>query len=559
MPSKTKALERAGALRTSPNQENRERIRRIIAGGPDALRAIWGEDSEIGMMRDIPAPNLIISSLKRFAQRAATVPKPKAVPLKDTQKSRDAAEKKARIIAGYDFAAQMEAFAKIWFRWYPVYGITGATVRHREHGGRPYPQLEVFNPYDTYASWTQPHEDPTEMAVFRRIATRDLHERFPQTVPRSQGRQGAVLLGQGADRGVSEILEYHDRSGWVLIHPDSEQLLASWENPFDVPAFIVSKAPSVEDVQSEYHHAIGLLGQLAKFYVLGAQVMQDAAHAETNVFGEMVRGKYAFGRRVVNYMEQGTKVEKPNTNLPYQFLQETDRIERQFRNIVGYSVQEDGISPNSFVTGRGLDSLGAAAGNTALEAQQVFGEFLQSADRLRLKWDQHFYPNITKQIPGQTETYRASEIDDVDNSRREFALLSLYDEPQKIIMGLQLLQAEALDVETFQENLANLPDSSLINNRRTRIRAEDGMMATVEAAAQALDPRAMEVLSQLMTEPQNRTNILQEFVAQLAETVNTQMGAPVGENPIANDDFGTVLSRLTPTGVESGSQVVAPF
>ena len=81
--------------------------------------------------------------------------------------------------------------------------------------------------------------------------------------------------------------------------------------------------------------------------------MEDAVFTETNVTGELESGQYRKGRFAINYLTPGSQVSKPVSNLPYQLFEMIGRIERQLRVVAGYPVQDDSISPNSFITGRG--------------------------------------------------------------------------------------------------------------------------------------------------------------------------------------------------------------
>ena len=71
---------------------------------------------------------------------------------------------------------------------------------------------------------------------------------------------------------------------------------------------------------------------------------------------------------------------KPVNNLPYQLFQQVDRLERHLRLGASYPVSDDGQSPNSFVTGRGLEELGTSASLHVREYQGILSEALQEVD-----------------------------------------------------------------------------------------------------------------------------------------------------------------------------------
>ena len=57
-------------------------------------------------------------------------------------------------------------------------------------------------------------------------------------------------------------------------------------------------------------------------------------------------------------------------------------------------------------------------------------------------------------------------------TRRVYGAMAGYDEPQKIVTGLQLLQAGIIDKQTLQENLDGLDNLVRVNDRITKEKAE---------------------------------------------------------------------------------------
>ena len=69
-------------------------------------------------------------------------------------------------------------------------------------------------------------------------------------------------------------------------------------------------------MQSQFHHVIGLMANMAKINVLSVIAMEDAVFTETNIIGEIESGQYKKGRFAVNYLTPGSQISKP-TNKPF--------------------------------------------------------------------------------------------------------------------------------------------------------------------------------------------------------------------------------------------------
>ena len=160
----------------------------------------------------------------------------------------------------------------------------------------------------------------------------------------------------------------------------TEKLLILWRTTKSGPCFVVAKRYSFDQLQSQFQHITGLMANMAKINILGTIAMEDAVFTETNITGEIESGKYRKGRFAVNYLAPGSSVSKPVNNLPYQLFQQVDRLERHLRLGAAYPVSDDGQSPNSFVTGRGLEELGQSASLHVREYQSVLADALQELD-----------------------------------------------------------------------------------------------------------------------------------------------------------------------------------
>jgi hypothetical protein len=257
---------------------------------------------------------------------------------------------------------------------------------------------------------------------------------------------------------------------------------------------------------------------MAKINVMSIIAMEDAVFTETNISGEIESGQYRKGRFAVNYLAPGTQVSKPASNVPYQIFQQIDRIERQLRVGGSYPVSDDSQSPLSFATGRGLEELGASMSLMIREYHTVMSDAIEMIDAKRLEWDQKMYGGKTKALSGYmnntfySETYDPEkDIADSFKTRRVYGAMAGYDEPQKIVTGLQLLQAGIIDRQTLQENLDGLDNLVRVNDRITKEKADSVLFDTLLAQAQQGNPKATMAVVQIRKNPDNMQNILDKF------------------------------------------------
>ena len=72
-----------------------------------------------------------------------------------------------------------------------------------------------------------------------------------------------------------------------------------------------------------------------------------------------------------------------------------------------------------------------------------------------------------------SETYEPlRDISSNYKTRRVYDAMAGYDEPQKIVTGLQLLSSGVIDTQTLQENLDGLDNVVRVNERITREKAD---------------------------------------------------------------------------------------
>lgn len=571
----------------------RGRIKAIMNGGADGLVAMMGENVRALDYR-VPAANLVLSGITRLGQKLGRMPNVKVDPPrkpKESYTAKQAAAKRGRIFSAYDEMDRRELQLPQLGRWLPGYGFGVFIIKEKMRQGHPYPHAELRDPYDCYPGYWTPDQQPDDLAIIRRVPRRHLARQYPQyasdILAGARTSAGGVLLvsrsgGSSWENYTSdgiEVAEYYDEDGLHFIVPDKRLELSFVQNPMPgEPQFVVPKRFAFDKLAGQYDQVIGLAAAMVKQNMMTMLAMEDAVFTETNVYGDRpFGGVYKKGRDSVNYFPPGTAVEKPIANIPYQLFQEIDRMERQFRQVAGYSVQDDANSPLSYATGRGLNELQAAVSLEVDEYQRVMKWALQDVDHKMARWDETYYGGRSKPMEGVREGVPFMENYDPAmafagnyRSRRVYGVMAGIDEPTFIITALQLLQAEVLDVETVQENLSGLDNPIQIQERLARKGAIAGLDAKLAQAA--LDPQNPEnamatmALVQIAENPHKKEEILRKFFtpeepqpSQEEEAlVAAAGGGGAAELPDA-DSVTTVLSRLQGTGVEGGVQTVGTF
>jgi hypothetical protein len=371
------------------------------------------------------------------------------------------------------------------------------------------------------------------------------------------------------------LAEYIDSSGTYLMALDHDFLLDHVPNPLGSgPAFALARRPSFDQAKGQYDHLIGLMGMMAKLNVLAYMATEDAVFRETNIIGDMISAKYRRGRMATNFFATGTRVEKPTADVSFQVFNQIDRVERQLRIGANYSVVEDSESPNSFATGRGLDKLTEAPSINVGEYQTQMGFALELIDAKRLEWEERMYGSQLKEISANVrgtqinESYRPSkDIAGRYESRRVYGVMAGWDEPDKIVTGLQLLQAELIDHETMQDNLDGLENRTRVNDRIRQRKTEDRIYDILSQRASDGDPKAEMALVEIMSNPTDITEILTKFYTPEEPEMSPEEqalaaglgggGGPGGPGVVPPDDVSTVLSRLMSGGqADAGVQTV---
>lgn len=572
----------ARALQLRDTQQHRQhmkrRIKDVLNGGRDAITALFG--SGIGE-EDLPVANFIYSGITRLSQKLQRPPglKIDLPPNRDSEAARKHAEKRERIVNAYDECSGLVEVLPDLSRHLPAYGAAALVLKEkRDPFGNPYPHVEMVDSFDLYtAPWGRSRQ-PDDIAIFRRVEARRLAKAYPHVaelvLPRSGG---GVLLGGTAtstfggnwEYGQSqapavEVCEYYDANGHWLLLPEKGVALEFTPNPLrSGPQFVALRRYAVDQLTGHYDHVLGLMSSIAKLNLLARIVMEDAAFAETVVEGNLAQGEeWRRGRDAINYLEPGSRAYRMQSNLPYQMFQETDRVERQLRLASGYSVQDDGQSPNSFVTGRGLDELKSGVDMEINEYQKVIGRALEMVDFKRLEWDEAVWGGRKRPLPGSppdgkyAEEYTPTkDIAGNYKTRRVYGVMAGFDEPQKIVTGLQLVQGGIIDRQTLMEQLDGLEDITEIQKRMGNEQADQLLRMAMEARAQQGDPTVLQAIIEEMPQGKRRDLYERLFIPQEPSPEEQMQQDPLADLAAGSQtppDVSQVLSRLTLGGQTQG-------
>ena len=513
----------------------RKRIRNILNGGSQGVAALLGSNSE-NYNEDLPIPNMIDSGLEHLAQKLGRVPDLKVDPFnnKDSDRAKNKSEKLERIVHAYDKSCKMDMQLPQAARWLPGYGFSVWIIRNKkDRFGNMYPHAELRDPFDCFPGYYGPDQQPTELALVRIVPVKTIKDLYPHAKVDIQDTTGEYSGGwsQGLYKDQyarswenntaegEELIEYYNEDGTYVYYPTTKQILDFTPNPLQSgPRFVLAKRFSFDRLQGQYDHVLGLMAAMAKINVLSIIAMEDAVFTETNIVGELESGAYKRGRFAINYLSPGSQVAKPVNNLPYQMFQQIDRIERQLRLGSSYPVTDDAQSPNSFVTGRGLQELMSSVDLNVREYQLSLKNALEEVDAKRLEMDEVLNGSKRKPISGYAKDRAYAEYyvpkNDIDGqyeTRRVYGVMAGFDEPTKIVSGLQLLQAGIIDKQTLQENMDGLENLQKINNRITKSEAETVLFETLKVQATQGDPKATMALVQILKNPDDMQTVLDKF------------------------------------------------
>jgi hypothetical protein len=554
-------IDRATFLKKSHDNAliDRARFRAILNGGEDGIRQLLGPGMDRLDSDTLPAPNLMLSALDRLAQKIGKVPSldVSITNGRDSQRNKAKKDKLERIISAYDKMQNLKMQLPQVARWLPGYGFAVWVVTTKiDPDGNIYPYAELRNPYDCFPGYMGNNQSPDELAIVQKVPIKQLLQMYPELKSWFESQGDEVrdsYLNVSSDTSWENnaeagdvILEYMNLEGTYVLHMASRKIIDFVPNPLKSgPAFVVAKRYSFDKLQGQFDQVVGLMSSMAKINILSVIAMEDAVFTETNVVGEIESGQYRKGRNSINYLSPGSQVIKPVTNLPYQLFEAVGRLERQLRVVAGYPVQDDSISPNSFVTGRGLEELESGVGAMVTEYHTIIENALQEIDSKRLELDEVLFNKKRKPISGTykgasfAEEYTPSvDINKNYTTNRKFGAMASFDAPNKIITGLQLLQAGIIDKETFQQEMDGLENLSQINERIVKEKTEDILYQTLLQQSQSGDKAAMMAVVEIYNNPKNIGSILEKyFTAQGEEpspeeqAVLQQQGVPQQSGP----------------------------
>jgi hypothetical protein len=531
---------------TKSRQIQKARIKAILNGGADGMKALLGNKMETSDADLLPAPNMLQSGIDRLAQKISGVPQVKVDILNHntSDRAKVRAERLERIVTSYDEKQNLNLQLAQVARWIPGYGYAAWIITTKtDKNGYVYPTAELRDPYDTFPGNFGPDQEPRELAVLRRVPRYKLAQIYPEfaaeilKVDEDDNQQEAAFgsggLGQtyendkqnnwedNTGQGV-RIIEYYDLGGTYVIFPEKNMILDFIPNFLSTPPFVFMKRVSFDELKGQYDHVIGLMAMMAKINIMSAIAMEDSVFTETNISGELESGQYRKGRFAINYLAPGTQVSKPANNIPYQLFQQVDRLERQLRMVSGYPVTDDSQSPNSFVTGAGLSELNSTMSLMINEYREIIRNGLQNMDAKRLELDVLLgiqFPELSKKpiagfYAGTAFSENYSPMNDIGGdyrTRRIYGVMAGFDEPQKIVTGLQLLQAGVIDIETLQDNIDGLENIAKVQERIRKNKAENVLFESVLSRSAQGDPQATMAIIAIYEYPSEMTEILKMF------------------------------------------------
>ena len=538
----------AGVLTSGKGVQERQiskaRIKAILNGGPDGIKALLGNTMETTDADLLPAPNMLQSGIDRLAQKISGIPQVRVdVPNEnESERSKYMAEKLERIVTNYDEKQNLNLQLAQAARWLPGYGYVAWVITTKmDKNGYAYPSAELRDPFDTFPGNFGPDQQPRELAVVRRIPRYKLAQIYPEFAEQilnkdeddtnKGGTAPAYPFGTFDTKTTSDwedntsqgvkIIEYYDQGGTYVVFPEKSMILDFIPNVLSTPPFVFVKKMSFDQLKGQYDHVIGLMAMMAKINIMSAIAMEDSVFTETNISGEIESGQYRKGRFAVNYLAPGTQVSKPQNNIPYQLFQQIDRLERQLRMVGGYPVTDDSQSPNSFVTGAGLSELNSTMSLMINEYREIIRHGIIEMDAKRLELDVvlSYQQGLSKKpmagfFNGAAFSENYQPLKDIGGNfttRRIYGVMAGFDEPQKIVTGLQLLQAGVIDVETLQDNIDGLENIAKVQERIRKNKAESVLFDSILARSAQGDPAATMAAIAIYEFPNEITEIMRQF------------------------------------------------
>ena len=517
---------------------DRARFRAIINGGENGIKALLGQSMTNANADNLPAPNLLLSALDRLAQKIGRIPSLDVhiTNPRDSERNKTKKDKLERIVTSYDQFQKLDLQLPQVARWLPGYGFAVWVITSKtDPQGNVYPVAELRDPYMTFPGYQGANQMAEELVTIRTIPADVLVRMYPELKSYFSEKGEEVQEPYGFTTGIytnygqegswensndngETVVEYINPEGTYIVHVASNKIVDFVPNPLQSgPSFVCAKRYSFDQIQGQFDQVIGLMSAMAKINVMSVIAMEDAVFTETNIVGEIESGQYRKGRNAINYLTPGSQVIKPVNNLPYQLFESVSRIERHLRTVAGYPVSDDAISPNSFVTGRGLEELQAGIGAMVNEYHMVLQNAIQEIDYKRLEFDE-LSLNKRKPLVGTlrgsafAENYTpGTDIAGNYLTRRKYGAMATFDEASKVVTGLQLLQAGIIDKQTMQREMDGLEDLQAINERITKDKAESVMFDSLLAQASQGESKAQMALVDIYNKPNSMGTILKKF------------------------------------------------
>lgn len=567
--------------------EERLRVRDVM-NSRRALKALVGDFVDDETLR-MPIANLMVKADETLARKIGRRPDTKVDPpvSKDGESdlSRRRADKRARIVDAFDEISKLELILPQIGRWLPGYGFTAIMLRFgMSPSGDPYPLLELRDPIQTFPGEWGARQEPCDVAVVYSVSRGELARRYPDARAAlssyKQDSSGAVLLDAGTStRGPSwmsqsggqvQVYEYVDERGTWTVLPDAKRILDFVPNVLSSPAFRVVKRFAFDELVGAYDHVLGVMAMMARLSLLQGVAIEDVVLAELNIFGSPPSGGvYKRGRNEVNVFQQGTSVQRTNSAVPFEAFQQVQQLERQLRLAANHSEQEDGQAGTGWSTGKGLEQLAGSAGLEVQEYLLSMRYCLQELDSLRLEADEaacdveKMMYGIRKGAPFAEKYTPSADIKGDYRTRRVYGAMAGFDDASKIVTGLQLLQARAIDTETFMEQIDGLENHELIKERVQTEQVKTMLMTALEAQASQGGQAAIEAAIGMLPAGDMRDVFTKVFIQPTQDPgaappagglPGAPPGAPApGAGPAGPQDVTSIMSKLASGGAASGS------
>ena len=165
---------------------------------------------------------------------------------------------------------------------------------------------------------------------------------------------------------------------------------------------------------------------------------------------------------------------------------------------------------------------------------------LQEIDAKRLELDEILFSSTRKPLTGTykgaafSENYKpSSDIDKNYVTRRKYGAMASFDAPNKIITGLQLMQAGIIDRETMQQEMDGLENLQQINERITKQKTEDVLYQMLLQQSQQGDKKAMMAIVEIYNNPKRIGNILEKFFSATGEEPSPEEEAIIQQQAMA--------------------------